>query len=459
MRAGACPGLGARICRPHPADRFDPRAVRDPLRIRFVHPFYWPDLAGGGQPLTDLAEHLAGEGHDVEVVCSRSHSQGEGQDLPALETRGGVRIRRVGSPLQARRRGLAWRGLESAAFHLSAGFRVAVLGDADVNVTLTTSRFLGLWGRLGQGLRGTRHVVWSMDWPFGAELAQGRSKPRSLVGRWLDVLHAAPLREADRVVALGDGMAEQLTAKGVPPERLELIPTWGEGGDPGRAELSARAMRETRGWGDRFVVAYSGNAEALSCFHGFLEAAEALESRAPKVLLACFGGGPARPELEARVAERGLGNVEFHGAVSREQLEVSLRCADAQLLFLNPNQTGTAARGELYGALASERPVLIASTATGELADTLRAAGAGVAFELGQTAELTAEIERFAQDRERARELGRAGRRAFEQHFERVVCCERWAELFGACELGAGRPLPALAAVPEAEPEEQARAA
>jgi hypothetical protein len=42
------------------------------MRILLLNQFFYPDSAGTGQPLTDLARCLAVEGHSVRVICGRS---------------------------------------------------------------------------------------------------------------------------------------------------------------------------------------------------------------------------------------------------------------------------------------------------------------------------------------------------------------------------------------------------
>ena len=44
------------------------RPESSPARLLLVNQHYYPDVASTGQHLTDLAEHLAGEGYAVEVL-------------------------------------------------------------------------------------------------------------------------------------------------------------------------------------------------------------------------------------------------------------------------------------------------------------------------------------------------------------------------------------------------------
>ena len=64
-------------------------------RLLFVNQHYWPDVAATGQILTDLAEHCAARGFEVEVLTGKAKYVSGGLDAPAEEVRNGVRIRRL----------------------------------------------------------------------------------------------------------------------------------------------------------------------------------------------------------------------------------------------------------------------------------------------------------------------------------------------------------------------------
>ncbi len=64
--------------------------------LLFVNQHYWPDVASTGQHLTDLAEFLANDGFNVEVLCaSGKYLSGRLDVAKGREVHNGVRIRRV----------------------------------------------------------------------------------------------------------------------------------------------------------------------------------------------------------------------------------------------------------------------------------------------------------------------------------------------------------------------------
>ena len=78
-----------------------------PRRVRLVNQYYWPDVAATAQLLTDLGEHLARRGMQVQAIASQArYSEPEGgpQPRPRRAQRGGVAIHRVRGLNLGRRR-------------------------------------------------------------------------------------------------------------------------------------------------------------------------------------------------------------------------------------------------------------------------------------------------------------------------------------------------------------------
>ena len=66
------------------------------MRVLLINQYYWPDVAATAQILTDLAEGLAGFGHEVTVICSRrSYTGDDNRELCKKEVRNGVSVVRV----------------------------------------------------------------------------------------------------------------------------------------------------------------------------------------------------------------------------------------------------------------------------------------------------------------------------------------------------------------------------
>jgi colanic acid biosynthesis glycosyl transferase WcaI len=396
-------------------------------RILFINQYYWPDHASTAQHLTDLAESLARRGYDCHVLTSQGRYQPGDPRPPAYEVREGVHIHRVRATSLGRRGTLA-RMTDYLSFYAGAAARAALLPRFDAVVTLTTPPIIGLVGVLLKRLKGTRHIYWSMDLHPDASLALGRMSPRKWFPRFMKWLSGFVYKEADRVVALGPYMADRIELKGVPAERIAMIPVWSRREEIYPTPRAANPLRKSLAIGDAFVAMYSGNLGLAHCFDEFLEAARRLRGRTD-IVFVIVGDGPRKGEVRAAQERDGLTNIRLLDYFPRTQLHASLSLADVHLISMRPEMTGIVVPGKLYGAMAAGRPTIFVGPEHCESADSIRAAGCGFSISPGDVDGLCRAITLLATDQSLARRMGERGRSAFIASYERRLGCNDWLEL------------------------------
>lgn len=395
--------------------------------VLFVNQFYAPDLASTGQHLTDLAEHLARRGHQVQVLCSTGSYVGGSVQAPARETQNGVHVTRLRA-WSPGKRSLPLRLLDAVLLH--ARMLTGLLcRRADVVVTLTTPPMLGVAGAARRLLRGGRFIYFAMDLHPDVEFALGVVRRDGFIGRLLECIHRWSLRRANACVVLGDTMRRRLIDKGIAESAIHIIPVWNRRDEIVPLAIGESALRRQLGWTGRFVVLYSGNAGLAHTFDEVIAAARQLERDAPDVLFAFVGDGARRAEIHAAAERFALRNIEFHGYVPRAALTDSLGAADVHLITLRPEMAGLAAPSKVYAAMASARPLLFVGPADCEPAAAIHRSGAGFVIAPGDAAALTARILSLRADTAQREELGQRGRRHFLAHHERDTCCDAWADL------------------------------
>ncbi|WZO99257.1 glycosyltransferase family 4 protein [Isosphaeraceae bacterium EP7] len=400
-----------------------------PRRLLFINQYYWPDHASTAQHLTDLAEHLAAQGHDCHVLCSQGgYKPGEPRS-PRSETHNGVHIHRVPATALGRKSTLT-RMLDYLSFYLRAAFAAIMLPRFDAVVTLTTPPILGLIGTILRRLKGSRHVFWSMDLHPDASIALGRMSIRNPVVAGLAWLSNAVYRQADKVVVLGPYMADLIRAKRVRDDRIAQIPVWSRKDEIYPIPREGHALRRELGFEGKFVAMYSGNLGLAHTFDDFLEAARRLRDRDDIVFL-FVGGGPRLAEVVEAKEREGLDNVRLMGYFPRGRLHESLTVADVHLISMRREMTGIVVPGKLYGAMASGRPTIFVGPEHCESADTIRRSHCGLTVRLGDTDALTAGLIRLAENPEEAASQGQSGRAAFLDWHEKDACCTRWEQLIG----------------------------
>jgi prevent-host-death family protein len=227
--------------------------------LLFVNQHYAPDLASTAQHLTDLAEHLAADGFEVHVLCSRDHYLSGEMDVPAEETRNGVHVHRVRTTAFGREATLG-RIADYASFFLQVLGRLLTGRRYDAVVSLTTPPLLPVAMAVARLLRGQSYGIWSMDLHPEAETAVGMIDGEGPLGRLLYALTDWSYRRAAFTVDLGPYMKQRIRRKGVPDERLHTIPVWNKKEEVFPISDDENPLVEEVGIQDKFVVMYSGNA-------------------------------------------------------------------------------------------------------------------------------------------------------------------------------------------------------
>lgn len=233
-------------------------------------------------------------------------------------------------------------------------------------------------------------------------------------------------RAATKVVANSPAARQVLTAEGVAPGSIAVIPN---GVDPSWFDLPDH-RRPIR------TVITVANLRPEKSHDTLLEAAAALSPAHPDLRFQIVGDGPRRQQLEARAAALGLGGlggiVQFLG--HRDDVPALLAAAD---LFVLPSRSEAFPNGATE-AMAAGLPVV--ACAVGGLVDLIDPGVTGLLVPPGDAAALAAAIARLAGNPAEAESLGRAARLAVRQRysFDRMV--GSFEELYRS-GLGAAAPV------------------
>lgn len=392
------------------------------MRYLFLHQFYWPDLAAATQLLTDLTRELSERGHQVTVICGRSHNAGaDRSERPDLEI-----IRVPETPFA---RGRLARVLSSVTFLAAAYLRGLFASRPDVVVSLTAPPLLSTIGSWLAAIRGSRHFIWEMDMYPDVAVDLGLLQRGSLVARLSGALADRARRRADAVIALGDCMKRRLLARGIAARGIVIAPNWADG----RLYMETAPIADVGALG----VIYPGNlgaAHDVETIAGTMAALRADES----FRFTFVGGGSRRSELEAFCREHELARVDFIDYCTPGELASGpLGEASIGLVTQNPACLGTVVPSKIFPLMAAGRPVLFIGPRESTPALIIEKFGCGWQVDAGNSAALTALLKRLAADRPAVRAAGKRAREAFLAHFDRPDGVGRICGILGARELTA----------------------
>jgi colanic acid biosynthesis glycosyl transferase WcaI len=376
------------------------------LRVQLWSYNYDPEPMGIGPVSTVLARELAGLGHDVAVVAAHPHypePRWGHRWRPYREVRDDIPVLRL--PLIIGRGSAAQRYRQELSFMLSQLVATPFCGRPDVFVSASPSFPALLPAMLNARARRIPWVVWLHDiLPDGAA-ATGLIDEGGLAVRAARRLEASAYRAARRIVVLSRAFTDNLVAKGVPAEKINLIY------DPATRHPGSEGADD--GSGDGLRILSMGNIGYSQGLTGLLRAFEQSELPAD-TRLAVTGSGVAAPDARAEVR---TDRIEMLGVVDDERLEVELRRAD--VAFVSQRYEGAEFNipSKLMNFMAYGLPVLAAVNPSSEVARLVREAGAGWVVDSSDPQSFPREVARLRGARDEVRERAQASAEFAAQHF------------------------------------------
>jgi colanic acid biosynthesis glycosyl transferase WcaI len=394
----------------------EPRIAGDRTRVLFLNRSFWPDREATGQFLTELCDDLS-QDHEVTVVAGPSYQADRndraGFRLWARERRGRVSIIRTWGT-RFSKSSLAGRLVNLGTYYLLAAIVAFRLPRPDVIVAETDPPLLGALAAVLKRRWGCRLIYNVRDlYPDIAEVTGGVRSPflLDLLRRGNDYAY----ERADLIVTLGHDMARRIVDKGVPANKVVVVPDWV---DCGRIRpIDSNPFR--RSFGDKFVVMYSGNIGLSQQLEAVLEAAARVRDD-ERILFAIIGEGARKKWLEERARAMELTNVIFLPYQPLENLAQSLSSADLHLIPLAPGAAGCLVPSKIYGILAAGRPFIAMMEENAEVAQIAREDGVGFVVRPGDVDALIGAIREAVDAPEHLKQMGVRARRVAEQRFDRI---------------------------------------
>ncbi len=393
------------------------------MRILIVHQYFLGPGDAGGSRFNQFARYWAEAGHDVTVLAGTVH-YATGRKDPAYKGRfvvretapGGVRVLRcyVSEAYNVSFVGRAWAYASFTLSSVWAGLTAAPRPD----VILATSPPLtvGVTAWLLRLLTGVPYVFEVRDlWPESAiDSGVLRNPLMKAVGYAMEWLS---YRGARHVNVLTPAFEEVLrTRKGIPPDRLSMIPN-GADLDLLSPGLKENRVRRELGLQGKFVVTYVGAHGRANRLMQLIEAAERLRDD-PDVVILLVGDGMEKPMLQEEAARQGLGNVRFVDSVPKSEIGDYINASDVCTAVLQANDTfKTVYPNKLFDYMTCARPILLGID--GAARRLIEEAGAGVFAEPENPDDIAARVRDLEADPDRCEAMGRAGRRFVEAHYDR----------------------------------------
>ena len=377
------------------------------MHILLLNEYYPPDTSATAKMAVQVAETLA-QRHKVTVIAGRpSYDPDEFYPFKILrrDTRNNVIVERVGSTAYPRH--VMRRRVANYLSYLALAVPRALAIRPDVILAMTDPPIAGIAGAFVARLA-RRPFVYNIrdmypDMAVGGDIVS----PGVWVERW-EKIHRDALKQAARVIVLGDDMRDRILSKGVSAERVVVVRDGAlrpgsvlNSGDPDVQKI----VQEIR-CGFPFVVLHAGNLGFYGAWGTLLKAAEIVRNE--NAGLVFIGDGANRAMLETSAANSP--NVRFLPFRPFEQLPHVMMAGDVHVVTVRRGLEGVVVPSKLYSILAAGRPVLVVAAVGSDAARIVTESGCGLAADPNDPAAVAAAIRELRSDPVRLGEMGRRAR-------------------------------------------------
>jgi colanic acid biosynthesis glycosyl transferase WcaI len=391
------------------------------MHILLFNEYYPPDTSATAKIAVEIAETLARR-HQVTVVAGRpSYDPDEYYPFAFLrrDTVNGVTVERVGSTAYPRHR--MRRRILNYLTYLALAVPRAVALRPDLVLAMTDPPIAGIAGAFVARRLGRPFVYNIRDMYPDMALGGDIVRPSAWVDLW-ERMHRRAVKQAARVIVLGDDMRERILAKGAGPGRVVVVRD-GTSFPESMPPQSDHRCQEIRSGFD-FVVLHAGNLGFYGAWDTLLAAARILGNENTGFVF--VGGGANRDKLAATAAA--LPNVRFLPFRPASEIPHVMMAGDVHIVTVRRGLEGVVVPSKLYSILAAGRPVLAVAASNSDVARIVTEAGCGLAADPDDPAAVAAAIRELRGDPARLAAMG-CRAREIANRYARVNELSRFVEI------------------------------
>jgi len=402
------------------------------MNILIIGLNYLPESTSIGPYTADLAEYLLDRGHHVRVVTGFPTApqwkvwNGYEGKIFMREVIRGVPVVRTYLYVPKNPKNAWQRILFDCSFAVSALIGAMLGKRPELVIEISPPLQLSITAFLIHTLTRARVFLEIKDLVPDAAIAVGALREGSRAVRIAQALERFAYRTAESIGVICEGMRTNLIAKGVPEQKVSLLPDYIDVTFM-KPVLGQNDFRRRTGIAkDAFLVAYSGSVAGKQGLETFVKAGSEFEAD-PKVTCCVIGEGPYLPELKNTATGLGLRRFQFLPLQPRETLPAQLSAVDVLVITQRRAVCDIVFPGKLLYYMSAGRPILASVNEDSETGRFIRKHEVGLVVPPEDPTLMAEAIRWMKSHPDELRQFGLNGRRMAETQFDRDVVLEKFA--------------------------------
>ncbi len=223
-------------------------------------------------------------------------------------------------------------------------------------------------------------------------------------------------RYADKIIVISEDIKKNVLAKGVPEEKIEVIPNWIDTDAVRSVSREENKLFDELGIDrNRFTAVYAGNLGKTQGIDTFVAAAKQL----PDVQFLIFGEGSSREEIAGQCA--GCANIRLLPLMPADRVAEVYSLGDLCLVSCKAGLGSGAVPSKTFSIMATATPVLLSFDEGTELWNLIEGERCGICTHAGKADELVTAIRWASSHPGELAAMGEKARKCVETTYSKEV--------------------------------------
>jgi glycosyltransferase involved in cell wall biosynthesis len=404
------------------------------MRILYLSAYYDPEIAASSYIFDNIKESYAEAGHEI-LVYAPVPTRGISSELRRKYIKrkyekkhnGNLKIYRFTMFREGQHPvGRAFRYLCCNFVHVFKGLLAKKIDIICVGSTPPTQ------GALAVILKKFKNVpvVYYLQDIFPDSLVNaGLTKQGSLLWKIGRKIENFTYKNIDKIIVISEDMKQNIMAKGVPEEKLDVIYNWvDENAVINVARSNNKLFDKYNMERSKFYITYCGNIGFSQNMDMLLEVVQELKQY-DDIAFVLVGDGAYRTEVEKQIAKKHIKNIKILPFQPYEDISQVFSLGDVGLIISKANVGQNSVPSKTWSIMSAERPILASFDIDSELSSIIKQANCGLCVQPGEKGALVKAILYLFENSFEARLMGKNGRKYILNNLTREIGTSKYVRL------------------------------
>lgn len=237
-------------------------------------------------------------------------------------------------------------------------------------------------------------------------------------------------KQADKIIVISEDFKNNLLAKGVPSEKIEVIPNWVNTNNVYPIPRKDNSLIKKYSLNpDKFYICYSGNIGYTQNIELLIEVAEEIKENIPDIAFIIIGEGAAKNKLNDYIEEKKLTNIILLPYQPYEKLAEVFSIGDVGLVISKTGIGENSIPSKTWDIMAAGRPVLASFDEKSELNKIVNQVNCGIAVDAGNKEDLIKAIYALYNNHKLQEIYGANGLKYVKTYLDKNNCVDRYIKV------------------------------